>query len=199
VLCTRNSISASPGNAPPAGGPGGGGCGSCGNRVVHEERKIISTTCRDECPAGSEPRGRPGGGDGGTEAGFVFLTGFGLGFFLERSELDMGLDFDGATFLRASPVLAQPERGRSLLGTGAPLAATSSTAMDLHCRYRTQLPIQGHVTQGGGLHRPTRPPASGYGRAVLASQGVKCAAESLDPYPCRKTPTVLYIPSALVF
>ena len=51
---------------------------------------MISTTCRDECPAGSSvsagtgPRG-PGGGDGGTAAGFglaVFLfagSGLGLG------------------------------------------------------------------------------------------------------------------------
>jgi hypothetical protein len=43
-------------------------------------------------------------------------------------------------------------------------------------------------------HRPTRLPSGGYGRAV------KCAAELLVPYPCRKTPAVLYyIPSALDF
>jgi hypothetical protein len=110
---------------------------------------MISTTCHDECPGGSSvsgPRG-PGGGDGGTALGFAFLTGFGGPFFapdflLERSELDMGLGFDGATLLRASPVLAQPEHGRSgwsFLGTAAPLTATSSRAMDLHCRERTQL------------------------------------------------------------
>uniref|UniRef100_A0A0A9A5A8 Uncharacterized protein n=1 Tax=Arundo donax TaxID=35708 RepID=A0A0A9A5A8_ARUDO len=68
--------------------------------------KMISTTCLDECPAGSSvsvgsgPRG-PGGGDGGTAAGLVFLTGLGLGV---GPELDFGLlGFEEATSLRASP------------------------------------------------------------------------------------------------
>lgn len=143
---------------------------------------MISTTCRDECPAGSSvsagsgPSG-PGGGDGvTTEAGFfdAFLptaAAFGLGFdpdfFLERSDDDEHgkslLGFDGATFLRASPVLAHPERGSSgwsfLRGTAVPpLAATSSTAMDLQWRDRTQLPAAavGRRPRSGGFSGITR-------------------------------------------
>jgi hypothetical protein len=160
-------------------GGGGGGCGTgTGSGDDHEERKIISTTCRDECPAGSSvsagtgPRG-PGGGDGGTVvAGFglavFFFAGSGLGF---EPGLGLGLGFgllvglDETTWLRVSPELPQPARGRSgwwgFLGAVvvATLAATSSAAMDLQWRDRTQLPAAavGRRWNGGGFSGMRRP------------------------------------------
>jgi hypothetical protein len=126
---------------------------------------MISTTCRDECPAGSSvsagtgPRG-PGGGDGGTtkEAGFglVFLPESGLGF---DPGLGLGLGLpvgfdDGATWLRASPELPHPARGRSgwwsFLGATVTLAATSSAAIDLQWRDRTHVPAAVGRRRGGG-------------------------------------------------
>lgn len=135
---------------------------------------MISTTCRDECPAGSSvsagtgPRG-PGGGDGGTAAGFglaVFLfagSGLGLGLGLGFGLL-VGLD--ETTWLRVSPELPQPApRGRSgwsFLGAAAvaTLAATSSAAMDLQWRDRTQLPAAavGRRLSGGGFSGMRRRP-----------------------------------------
>ena len=144
---------------------------------------MISTTCRDECPAGSSvsagtgPRG-PGGGDGGTtEAGFgfVFLPGSALGF---DPEPGFGLApllacIDEATWLSASPELPHPARGRSgwslLGGAAATLAATSSAAMDLQWRDRTQLPAAAAVGRrrgGGGF--------SGIGRAGGRRRSGRC-------------------------
>jgi len=157
------------------GGPGGGG--GCGTGDDHEERKMISTTCRDECPAGSSvsagagPRG-PGGGDGGTVVAgfglvvFFFFAGSGLDFV---PGLGLGLvllvGLDETTWLSVSPELPQPARGRSgwsfLMGAVvATLAATSSAAMDLQWRDRTQLPAAAvgrrRRSSGGfsGMRRP---------------------------------------------
>ena len=129
---------------------------------------MISTTCRDECPAGSSvsagtgPRG-PGGGDGGTVVAgfglvvFFFFAGSGLDFV---PGLGLGLvllvGLDETTWLSVSPELPQPARGRSgwsfLMGAVvATLAATSSAAMDLQWRDRTQLPAAvGRRRSGGG-------------------------------------------------
>nr|CAB3450595.1 unnamed protein product [Digitaria exilis] len=179
-LWTRNSISTTPGNAlllVVGGAPGCcGGCETGAGRGDHEERKMISTTCRDEWPAGSSvsagrgPRG-PGGGDSGgnTEVGFGFLPVSGLGFDPGCfGRLGLPVDFEEATWVRAaSPELPQPARGRSgwsfLGGAGATLAATSSAAVDLQWRERTQLPASvGRRRGGGGL--------SGIRRAQLEMQ-----------------------------
>nr|CAB3447437.1 unnamed protein product [Digitaria exilis] len=193
---TAARISTTPGNAPlpvvVGGAPGCcGGCGTGAGRGDHEERKMISTTCRDECPAGSSvsagrgPRG-PGGGDSGgnTEVGFGFLPVSGLGF--DPGCFGRLVDFEEATWVRAaSPELPQPERGRSgwsfLGGTGATLAATSSAAMDLQWRERTQLPAAVGRRRGGGGLSGIRRAQPEMQRVVVAdgcAAGRRCVATS---------------------
>ena len=56
---------------------------------------MISTTCREECPAGSSvsagsgPRGPAGGGDCGTAVGLV--AALALGFLVSGLVLELGL------------------------------------------------------------------------------------------------------------
>lgn len=136
---------------------------------------MISTTCRDEWPAGSSvsagsgPSGPGGGGegDGSTEeVGFVLS----LGFFLDVSGLGFGLDLSlglhEATLLFLwwmSPELAQLERSRrwDFLGSAATVVATSSAAVDLQWKDRVQLPVAiGRRRSGGGFSGMTRSAAS---------------------------------------